>query len=140
MLEWHHVILIFYSLFFVCLVGFFVYSLFVYSSPFCDNVQRMAASPSWSTRPTTGWGARSTFLWVLRNLFLATVKRRKLTCFGHVTGNYSLSKTTLQGTLEGGRRRGRQRKCWLDSVKEWTSLPLPELFTMASRKTNKQKN
>ena len=44
----------------------------------------------------------------------------------------SLSKTILQGTLEGGRRRGRQRKCWLDNVKEWISLPIPELLTRAS--------
>ena len=30
-------------------------------------------------------------------------------------------KAILQDTLEGGRRRGRQRKCWMDNVKEWTS-------------------
>ena len=34
---------------------------------------------------------------------------------------FSLSKTILQGTLEGERRRGRQRKCWIDNIKEWTS-------------------
>ena len=44
---------------------------------------------------------------------LATVKRRKLAWFGHVTRNDSLSKTILQGTLEDGQRRGRQRKCWM---------------------------
>ena len=63
---------------------------------------------------------------------LATVKRRKLAWFGHVTRHNSLSKTILQGTLEGGRCCGRQRKCWKDDVKEWTSLPMPELLTMAS--------
>ena len=30
--------------------------------------------------------------------------------------------TILQGTFKGGRRRGWQRKCWTDGVKEWTSL------------------
>ena len=35
----------------------------------------------------------------------------------------SLSKTVLHGTLEAGRRRGRQRKCRMDNIKEWTSLP-----------------
>ena len=35
----------------------------------------------------------------------------------HVTCRDSLSKTILQGTLEGGRRRGRQRKCWMDNIK-----------------------
>ena len=52
--------------------------------------------------------------------------------FGHDTRSDSLSETVLQGTLEGGRRRGRQRKCWMDNVKEWTSLPVPELLTGAS--------
>ena len=36
---------------------------------------------------------------------LATVKRRKLAWFGHVTRHDSLPKTILQGTSEGGRRR-----------------------------------
>ena len=35
------------------------------------------------------------------------------------------------GHSEGGRRRGRQRKCWVDSIKEWTFLPKPELLTMS---------
>ena len=33
---------------------------------------------------------------------LATVKRRELAWFGHVTRHDSLSKTILQGTLEDG--------------------------------------
>ena len=63
---------------------------------------------------------------------LAAVKRRKLAWFGHVTRHNSLSKTILQGTLEGGRRRGRQRKCWMINIKKWTSLPMPELLRKAS--------
>ena len=43
----------------------------------------------------------------------------------------SLSKTILQGTLVGVRRRGWHRKCWMDNIKEWTSLPMPELLTVA---------
>ena len=43
-----------------------------------------------------------------------------------------LPKTILQGTLESGRRRGRQRNCWMDNIKEWTSLPMLELLTRAS--------
>ena len=41
------------------------------------------------------------------------VERQKLSWFGHVTRHDSLSKTILQGTLEGGRRRGRQRMTWM---------------------------
>ena len=63
---------------------------------------------------------------------LATVKGRKLAWYGCVTRHDILSKTILQGTLEGGRRRGRQRKRWMGNIKEWTFLPMPELLTQAS--------
>ena len=47
---------------------------------------------------------------------LSTVKRRKLLWFGHVTRHDGLSKTILQGTIEGQRKRGRQKKCgWTTS-------------------------
>ena len=43
-----------------------------------------------------------------QELLLATVKRRKLAWFGHVTRHDSLSETVFQSTLNGGRRCGRQ--------------------------------
>ena len=54
---------------------------------------------------------------------LTTVTRRKLKWYGHVTRSSGLAKTILQGTVQGGRRRGRQRKRWEDNIKEWTGLP-----------------
>ena len=72
---------------------------------------------------------------------LAAVKRRKLAWFGHVPRHDSLSKTILRGTLEGWQRRGRQRKCWMDNIKEWTTLPMPKLLTRTScRKDGKRKS
>mgnify|MGYP006273469667 CR=1 FL=1 len=62
---------------------------------------------------------------------LATVKKRKLAWFGHVTRHNTLPKTVLQGTLEGGRRRGRQTKSWMDNIKEWTHLDSPTLIRKA---------
>ena len=62
---------------------------------------------------------------------LAIVKRRKLSWFGHVIRHNSLPKTVLQGTLEGGRRRGRQAKCWLDNIKDWTRMDSPTLMRQA---------
>ena len=55
---------------------------------------------------------------------LTSVKRRKLKWYGHVTRSSGLAKTILQGTVtvQGGRRRGRQRKRWEDNIKERTSL------------------
>ena len=54
---------------------------------------------------------------------LTTVKRGKLKGYGHVTRSSGLAKTILQGTVQGGRRRGGQRKRWEDNIKEWTGLP-----------------
>ena len=51
-----------------------------------------------------------------------------------VTRHDSLSKTILQGAVEGGQPRGLQRKCWIDNVKQLTSLPMPEVLMMASCK------
>ena len=59
---------------------------------------------------------------------LATVKRRKLTWYGHICRHDSLSKVILQGTVEGGRSRGRQQKSWSDNIKEWTRMSTPELL------------
>ena len=53
---------------------------------------------------------------------LTSVKRRKLKWYGHDTRSPGLAKATLQGTVQGGRRRGRQRKRWEDNIKEWTGL------------------
>ena len=33
-----------------------------------------------------------------------------------------LAKTILQGTVKGGRRRGRQKKGWEDNIREWIGL------------------
>ena len=52
---------------------------------------------------------------------LTSVKRRKLKWYGYVTRS-GLAKTILQGTVQGGRRRGRQRKRWEDNMKELTGL------------------
>ena len=57
---------------------------------------------------------------------LTTVKKRKLRWYGHVTRSSGLAKTVLQGTVEGRRRRGRQKKRWTDSIEEWTGKPFAD--------------
>ena len=51
---------------------------------------------------------------------LNIVKSRKLKWYGHVTRSTGLAKTILQGTVPGGRRKGRQKKKWEDNIREWT--------------------
>ena len=43
---------------------------------------------------------------------LAMVIAKKLRWFGHVIISYSMSKTILQGSIEGKRRRGRPKMQW----------------------------
>ena len=62
---------------------------------------------------------------------LSTVKRRKLSWFGHTLRHDGLCKTVLQGTVEGQRKRGRQRKQWQDNIKEWTGKSIQELNVTA---------
>ena len=53
---------------------------------------------------------------------LTLVRKRKLRWFGHVSRSSGLAKTILQGTVKGKRKRGRQKKRWEDSIKEWTGM------------------
>ena len=53
---------------------------------------------------------------------LTIVKRRRLQWFGHVSRSSGLAETILQGTVKGGRRRGKEKKRWEDSIREWTGL------------------
>ena len=66
---------------------------------------------------------------------LTIVKRRKLQWYGHVSRSSGLAKTILQGTVKGGRRRGRQKKRWEDSIREWTGLE----YTKSKRGVEKRK-
>ena len=50
-----------------------------------------------------------------------TVKKRKLQWYGHISRSSGLAETILQGTVKGGRRRGRQRKRREDNIREWTA-------------------
>ena len=57
---------------------------------------------------------------------LEIVKTRKLKWFGHTTRGDGLAKTCLQGTVRGGRARGRPRKKWADNISDWTGLSFAE--------------
>ena len=57
---------------------------------------------------------------------LATVKKRKLKWYGHVSRSSGLAKTFIQGTVQGGRKRGRQKKRWEDNIREWTGLAVSD--------------
>ena len=65
---------------------------------------------------------------------LTTVKKRKLRWYGPITRSTELTKMILQGIVQGGRRRGRQKKRWEDNVTEWTGLKLGEALRKAEKR------
>ena len=45
----------------------------------------------------------------------------------------------MQGTVEGGRRQGRQRKRWEDNIREWTGLEfIKSQRAVENRKTRRK--
>ena len=67
---------------------------------------------------------------------LTTVKKCKLKWFGCVSRSSGLAKTILQGTVQGGRRRGRQKKRWENNIAEWTGLKFCNAVREAENKLN----
>ncbi|GFN78782.1 endonuclease-reverse transcriptase [Plakobranchus ocellatus] len=55
---------------------------------------------------------------------LTIVRQRKLKWYGHTARSSGLAKTIMQGTVNGGSRRGRQKKRWDDNNREWTGFEL----------------
>ena len=72
-------------------------------------------------------------------LFLFILPKIKRAWFRHVTYHNGLSKKHPSGHLGVWRTPWSERKCWTDNVKEWTSLSMPELLTMASRRKDRKK-
>ena len=59
----------------------------------------------------------------------------KLRWFRHVSRSSGLAKATLQGTVKGKRKRGRQKKRWDDNIKEWTGMYFASSTRAAENRT-----
>ena len=64
-------------------------------------------------------------------LLPSTVKRRKLSWFGHICRHDTMLKIIVEGTVDDRRCRGRPRKSWKDNIKKWTGQSLLSLLRIA---------
>ena len=55
---------------------------------------------------------------------ITTVRKRILRWYRHITRSKGFAKMILQGTVQGGRRKGRQKKRWQDNMTECAGLGL----------------
>ena len=65
---------------------------------------------------------------------ITTVKKRKLRWYGHIIKSTGLAKMILHGTVQGGRRKGRQKKRWEGSILVRTGLKLGEALRKAENR------
>ena len=91
--------------------------------------QRLETFEMWTLRRMlrTSWTRRITneevnrIAGTNRSLF-ETVKKRKLSFFGHVMRHDSLQRDLLEGMVEDKRGNGRSRLQWSDNIAQWTGL------------------
>ena len=60
----------------------------------------------------------------IKRELLGHVRKRNLTYYGHLCRDHGcqITKTVVEGYVEGRRRRGRPRKQYIGNIKHWTQL------------------
>ena len=62
---------------------------------------------------------------------ITTVRKHKSRWYGHITRSIGFAKMILQGKVQGGRRKGRQKKRWEDNISECTGSALGDVLRKA---------
>jgi len=65
---------------------------------------------------------------------MGQVKSRKLKYFGHVSRHNSLEKDLMLGIMPGTKRRGGQKRQWIDNVTQWTGKGLVDIVRLAENR------
>ena len=62
---------------------------------------------------------------------IPTIKKRKITYFGHMIRRNNIHTLLLEGPLEGKPSRGRPRTEWMTNITEWTGMRYEDLVRLA---------
>ena len=114
---------------------------FVSSVPLMHCVSRLTCSDAgwfWSgPTPLRPWRIFSEKLH--RNFMMVSIVS-SVSPIGSGTSHATTAplKPSFRAPWRVGDKCGRQRKCWMDNIKEWTFLLIPELLTMASCRKEKK--
>jgi len=65
---------------------------------------------------------------------LSRVKSRKLKYFGHLARHPSMDKDIMLRAMPGTRRKGGQRRQWLDDITDWAKLEMPRVVHLAGNR------
>ncbi|GFR60175.1 endonuclease-reverse transcriptase [Elysia marginata] len=74
------------------------------------------------------WKEKTTNKEVLKTMnlnstkLLRSIKKKKLSYFGHTKRHESLQKLALEGKVDSSRGRGRRRKSWTTNIAEMTNM------------------
>ena len=62
---------------------------------------------------------------------IPTIKKRKITYFGHMIRRNTIHRLILEDPLEGKLSRGRPRTKWRTNITEWTGMRYEDLGRLA---------
>ena len=100
----------------------------------------------WQRMLRISWMEKRTDNSILQELeikreLLGHVRKRKLTYYGHLCRDHGcqITKTVVEGYVEGRRRRGRPRKQYIDNIKQWTQLTTSQCVRAAEDRSSSVK-
>ena len=102
------------------------------------NVTKLQSFEMWAYRKMMkiSWREKKTNEEVLtladeQLYIIPTIKKRKITYFGHMIRRNNIHRLLLEGPLEGKRSRGRPRTEWMTNITEWTGMRYEDLVRLA---------